>query len=84
MLIVALLVFFALMLTAGAMFFWMTPTATEQRLQALVPAAQDSGWTETVVKLVGPFADLIFKTSGHLSSSRVHAVWCGSSREACP
>ena len=38
MLIVALLTFVALMLVAAAMFSWMTPTATEQRLQSLAPA----------------------------------------------
>jgi tight adherence protein C len=34
MLIVALLTFAAVMLAAGALFFWVTPTVTEQRLQA--------------------------------------------------
>ncbi|WP_367619159.1 hypothetical protein [Comamonas sp.] len=38
MLIVALLTFAALMLAAGALFFWVTPTVTEQRLQELSPA----------------------------------------------
>ena len=37
MLIVAVLTFIALMLAAAAMFFWMAPTATAQRLQALAP-----------------------------------------------
>jgi tight adherence protein C len=64
MLIVALLIFTALMLAAGALYFWATPTAAEQRLQALAPAAQDSGWTETAVKLIGPFAQLSSPTEG--------------------
>ncbi|MBV8248441.1 MAG: type II secretion system F family protein [Comamonas sp.] len=64
MLIVALLTFIAVMLAAGALFFWITPTATEQRLQALAPSVQDGGWTETAVKLVGPFAQLSSPTAG--------------------
>ena len=64
MLIVALLTFTALMLVACALFFWVTPTATAQRLQALAPTARDRGWTETVVKLVGPFAHLSSPTAG--------------------
>lgn len=64
MLIVALLTFTALMLAAVALFFWVTPTATAQRLQALAPTTQDQGWTETVVKLVGPFAHLSSPTEG--------------------
>ncbi|MFD2752792.1 type II secretion system F family protein [Comamonas terrae] len=64
MLIIAVLTFTALMLTAGALFFWWVPTATEQRLQALAPAARESHWTETAVKLVGPFAQLSSPTEG--------------------
>jgi hypothetical protein len=40
MLIVALLTFAALMLAAGALFFWVTPTVTEQRLQAEPPSVR--------------------------------------------
>ena len=58
MLIVALLTFTAVMLAAVALFFWATPTVAERRLHALTPTSQDKGWTETVVKLVGPFAHL--------------------------
>ncbi|GGH50816.1 hypothetical protein GCM10010975_04010 [Comamonas phosphati] len=64
MLIVALLIFTALMLAAGALYFWATPTAAEQRLQALAPASQEGGWTETAVKLIGPFAHLSSPTEG--------------------
>ena len=64
MLIVALLTFVALMLVAAAMFSWMTPTATEQRLQSLAPAPADRGWTQTVVKLVGPFAHFSLPSAG--------------------
>lgn len=64
MLIIALLTFTALMLAAGALFFWLTPTVTAQRLQALAPASGQSHWTETAVKLVGPFAQLSSPTEG--------------------
>ncbi|MBS3018152.1 hypothetical protein DJFAAGMI_00883 [Comamonas sp. PE63] len=64
MLIVALLTFAALMLAAGALFFWVTPTVTEQRLQELSPAPLSGSWTETAVKLVGPFAHLSSPTAG--------------------
>ncbi|MDL5035526.1 type II secretion system F family protein [Comamonas sp. Y6] len=64
MLIIALLTFTALMLAAGALFFWLTPTATAQRLQALSPASGQSHWTETAIKLVGPFAQLSSPTEG--------------------
>lgn len=64
MLIIAVLTFTALMLAAGALFFWWVPTATEQRLQALVPASRESHWTEIAVKLVGPFAQLSSPTEG--------------------
>lgn len=64
MLIVALLTFTALMLAAGALYFWVTPTVTEQRLQALAPASGENSWTETAVKLIGPFAQLSSPTEG--------------------
>lgn len=64
MLIFALLTFAAVMLTAGALFFWLTPTAAAQRLQALAPTAVHSNWTETAVRLIGPFAHLSSPTAG--------------------
>ena len=64
MLIFALLTFAAIMLTAGGLFFWLTPTAAAQRLQALAPATSHSNWTETAVKLIGPFAHLSSPTAG--------------------
>lgn len=68
MLIVALLTFLAVMLAAGALFFWVTPTVTEQRLQELSPAPLSGGWTETAVKLVGPFAQLSSPTADNDAS----------------
>jgi tight adherence protein C len=85
MLIVAVLTFIALMLAAGAMFFWMAPTATEQRLQALAPAAQDRGWTETVVKLVGPFAHFSLPAAGlDATPLRLRFLNAGIRHESAP
>lgn len=85
MLIVALLTFVALMLAAGALYFWMTPTATAQRLQALAPAAQDRGWTETMVKLVGPFAHFSLPTAGmDATPLRLRFLNAGIRHESAP
>lgn len=85
MLIVALLTFTALMLAAGALFLWVTPTATEQRLQALAPASKESHWTETAVKLVGPFAQLSSPTEGvDASPLRLRFLNAGIRNEHAP
>lgn len=85
MLIVALLTFTAVMLAAGALFFWVTPTATAQRLQALAPTSQDSGWTETAVKLVGPFAQLSSPTAGiDATPLRLRFLNAGIRHESAP
>lgn len=85
MLIIAVLTFTALMLAAGALFFWWVPTATEQRLQALAPAARESHWTETAVKLVGPFAQLSSPTEGiDASPLRLRFLNAGIRNEHAP
>lgn len=85
MLIIALLTFTALMLAAGALFFWLTPTATAQRLQALSPASGQSHWTETAVKLVGPFAQLSSPTEGiDASPLRLRLLNAGIRNEHAP
>ncbi|MDR2299144.1 MAG: type II secretion system F family protein [Comamonas sp.] len=85
MLIVALLTFTALMLVAGALFFWLVPTTTEQRLQALAPASKESHWTETAVKLVGPFAHLSSPTEGiDASPLRLRFLNAGIRNEHAP
>lgn len=85
MLIVALLTFVALMLVAAAMFSWMVPTATEQRLQSLAPAPADQGWTQTVVKLVGPFAHFSLPTGGmDASPLRLRFLNAGIRHESAP
>jgi tight adherence protein C len=58
MLLFPTLVFLAVVLTLGGVFIWLTPTKTEQRLQAMAQPTGKSQWTESVVKIVGPFAQL--------------------------
>lgn len=60
-----LLVFFAVSLAVGALFLWLVPTKSQQRLQAVAganaghdAASGGDGWSETIVKLAGPFAKL--------------------------
>lgn len=85
MLIIAVLTFTALMLAAGALFFWWMPTATEQRLQALAPASRENHWTETAVKLVGPFAQLSSPTEGiDASPLRLRFLNAGIRNEHAP
>lgn len=85
MFIVALLTFTAVMLAAGALFLWVTPSVTEQRLQALAPASEDRGWTETVVKLVGPFAHLSSPTAGmDATPLRLRFLNAGIRHESAP
>jgi tight adherence protein C len=52
------LIFLAVVLTLGGVFLWLTPSKTEQRLQAMSNPTGKSQWTESVVKIVGPFAQL--------------------------
>ena len=53
-----ILVFLAVSLAIVGLAAWLSPTRTEQRLQAVAPSAGKSAWTETAVRLVGPFAQL--------------------------
>jgi len=58
MLILSVLIFFTVTLGLTGLFYWLTPTKTEQRLQAMSNPAEKPQWTETMVNLVGPFAHL--------------------------
>jgi tight adherence protein C len=58
MMIMSALVFLAVTLGLAGLYLWCMPSEAERRLQALAPAPDNSSWTETVVKLVGPFAQL--------------------------
>jgi tight adherence protein C len=58
MLLFSALVFLAVTLGVAGVFVWLAPNRTGQRLQAMSDAPRPSQWAETVVKVVGPFAQL--------------------------
>ncbi|CAN7307620.1 MULTISPECIES: type II secretion system F family protein [unclassified Variovorax] len=58
MMIMSALVFLAVTLGLAGLYLWWMPSAAERRLQALASAPDNTSWTQTVVKLVGPFAQL--------------------------
>ncbi|QGW81507.1 type II secretion system F family protein [Variovorax paradoxus] len=73
-----ILVFVAVSLAVGGFAVWMLPTRTEQRLRAVAPSSGKSAWTETAVKLVGPFAQLSSPTGeGETSPLRLKFLKAG-------
>ena len=52
------LIFLAVTLGLIGIYFWLTPTKTEQRLQAIAVSGQKSKWTEKIIKIAGPLAKL--------------------------
>jgi len=58
MLVLSALVFLTVTLGLIGMYLWWAPTRAQQRLQALAPKPEKSAWIETIVKVVGPFAQL--------------------------
>lgn len=61
MIILSVLIFLSVTLGLTGLFFLVTQTRTQRRLQALSNAAhpaKETNWTETVVGIVGPFAKL--------------------------
>jgi len=71
------LVFVAVSLAVGGFAVWMLPSRTAQRLQAVAPASK-SAWTETAVKIVGPFAQLSSPTGeGEASPLRLKFLSAG-------
>jgi len=73
-----ILVFLAVSLAIVGLAAWLSPTRTEQRLQAVAMPAGKSAWTETAVKLVGPFAQLSSPTNdAELSPLRVRFLNAG-------
>jgi len=58
MLLLSILIFLAVTLAAASLFFWLTPTRTEQRIQTLSGPLENSQWAQTVVQLAGPLAKL--------------------------
>lgn len=73
-----ILVFVAVSLAIGGFAVWMLPTRTEQRLRAVAPSSGKSAWTETAVKIVGPFAQLSSPTGdGEASPLRLKFLNAG-------
>ena len=52
------LIFLAVTLGLIGIYFWLTPTKTEQRLQAIAVSGRKSKWTEKIIKIAGPLAKL--------------------------
>ncbi|WPH15571.1 type II secretion system F family protein [Variovorax paradoxus] len=73
-----ILVFVTVSLAIGGFVVWMLPTRTEQRLRAVAPSSGKSAWTETAVKIVGPFAQLSSPTGeGETSPLRLKFLNAG-------
>ena len=58
MLLLPALIFFAVTFGLIGLYMWLAPTKTAQRLQAMAGPGEKSQWTETLVKITGPFARL--------------------------
>ena len=58
MLLLPVLIFFTVTFGLVGAYLWLAPTKTSQRLQALSGAREKSSWTETIIKIAGPFARL--------------------------
>ncbi len=58
MLILGSLIFLAVSLAIAGLAMWFVPTRTLQRLRDMAPAPDKSPWTQTAVKVTGPFARL--------------------------
>ena len=72
------LVFVTVSLAVGGFVIWVLPTRTERRLQAVAPSSTKSAWTETAVKIVGPFAQLSSPTGdGETTPLRVRFLNAG-------
>lgn len=56
--VLPVLIFFAVTFGLFGLFLWLSPSKTTQRLQAMAAPAKKSAWTETIVKIAGPFASL--------------------------
>jgi tight adherence protein C len=56
--LIPVLTFFAVTLMVAGLLVWFMPTRAEQRLESVTGSAIQSDWSETVVKLAGPLANL--------------------------
>jgi len=64
MLLFPALIFLTVALAICGLALWFAPTRAERRLQAISSPEGKSNWTETAVKLVGPFAQLSSPAGG--------------------
>jgi tight adherence protein C len=69
MLVIPVLVFIAVTLGLAGAFLWLSPNRAAQRLQAVAGPAPKSQWTETVVRIAGPFAKLSLPSGDWESSA---------------
>ena len=58
MLILPTLIFLAVTLALAGLYLWLSPTRAEQRLQSMAAPTGPAEWTQTFVKVAGPFAKL--------------------------
>lgn len=58
MLLLPILIFLAVTFGMVGLFLWLSPSRTSQRLQAMAGPLEESPWTESIVKIAGPFARL--------------------------
>ena len=80
-----ILVFLAVTLALAGLVIWLTPTRTEERVRALVPRDDKSAWTETMVRLVGPFAQLSSPTAeGEATPLRLRFLQAGIRQPDAP
>lgn len=58
MLLLPGLIFFTVTFSLAGLFFWLAPSKTAQRVKAMSGPDEKSQWTENIVKIAGPFAQL--------------------------
>jgi tight adherence protein C len=79
------LVFLAVTMALAGLVIWFTPTRTEERVRALAPQDDKSAWTETMVRLVGPFAQLSSPTAeGEANPLRLRFLQAGIRQPDAP
>src|SRR5690242_4006430 len=82
MLIVPALVFLTVAFALVGVYIWVAPTRAEQRLQSIGAPVDKLQWTETVVKIAGPFAQLSLPSGDwETSPLRIRFLNAGIRRE---
>src|SRR5690349_19092037 len=82
MIVLSSLVFLSVVLLAAAALLYYSPSRTQQRLQGFAPPQQPSDWTESFVKVAGPFAKLSTPSGDWASSPlRQKFIQAGIRRE---